>query len=157
MDAKVIWNQALSFTGSATSGFEVPLDADEGSGGTNSGFRPLELLAVGLAGCTAMDVLAIVRKKRQDVTAFDVQVLASQSNGHPYVFTSAEILYRVTGHAIDEAAVLRGIELSALHYCPAQAMLSKSFPMRLKYEIYEDTGDGEKQLIKQGTWEPTGN
>ncbi len=154
MDAKVIWNQALSFTGSATSGFEVALDADDGSGGTNSGFRPLELLAVGLAGCTAMDVLSIVRKKRQDVTAFDVLVLAPQSAEHPYVFTSAEILYRVTGHSIDEAAVLRSIELSALHYCPAQAMLSKSFPMRLKYEIYEDMGDGERQLVKQGLWEP---
>lgn len=155
MDAKVIWNQAMRFTGSATSGFEVSLDADAGSsGGANGGFRPLELLAVGLAGCTAMDVISIVRKKRQDVTAFDVQVRAQQQNEHPHVFTSAEIIYRVQGRAIDEAAVLRAIELSALHYCPAQAMFSKVFPMVLKYEIYEDFGDGKSELVKQGQWQP---
>jgi putative redox protein len=152
MDAKVIWKQDLSFTGSAASGFEVPLDAD---GGANAGFRPMELLAVGLAGCTAMDVLSIVRKKRQDVTAFDVQVQAPQQGEHPHVFTSAEILYRVHGHAVDERAVLRAIELSALHYCPAQAMFSKAFPMTFRYEIYEDLGDGETQLVRDGLWQPS--
>ena len=155
MDAKVIWNQAMRFTGSATSGFEVPLDADAGaSGGADGGFRPLELLAVGLAGCTAMDVISVVRKKRQDVTAFDVQVLTQQQSEHPHIFTSAEILYRLRGHGIDQDAVLRAIELSALHYCPAQAMFSKVFPMVLKYEIYEDFGDGTSQLVKQGQWQP---
>jgi putative redox protein len=154
MDAKVIWNQNMSFTGSATSGFELPLDADPGSGGVDGGFRPLELLAIGLAGCTAMDVLSIVRKKRQDVTAFDVQVQTKQRNEHPHVFTSAEILYRVRGHAVDEAAVIRAIELSALQYCPAQAMLFKAFPMALKYEIYEDLGNNEMQLVKNGQWLP---
>ncbi len=155
MDAKVIWNQAMSFTGSANSGFNLPLDADPGSGGADSGFRPLELLAVGLAGCTAMDVISIIRKKRQDVTAFEVLVSAPQTGEHPYVFTAAEILYRVTGHTVDESAVLRAIELSALHYCPAQAMLSKVFPMQLRYEIYEDQGNGETQLVKSGEWKPT--
>lgn len=154
MDAKVIWNQGLSFTGSATSGFKLPLDADLGSGGADGGFRPLELLAIGLAGCTAMDVLSIIRKKRQDVTAFDVQVLAQQPDEHPYVFTAARILYRVTGHRVDEAAVLRAIELSALQYCPAQAMFSKVFPMELVYEIYEDQGNGETHLVKKGQWKP---
>jgi putative redox protein len=152
MDAKVIWNQNMSFTGSANSGFELPLDADPGSGGVDGGFRPLELLAIGLAGCTAMDVLSIVRKKRQDVTAFDVQVRTVQHDEHPHVFTSADILYRVRGHAVDEAAVVRAIELSALHYCPAQAMLAKAFPMALKYEIYEDLGNNETQLVKHGEW-----
>ena len=151
MDAKVIWNQNLSFTGSATSGFEVPLDAD---GGVDGGFRPLELLAVGLAGCTAMDVLSIIRKKRQHVTAFDVQVQAQQQGEHPHVFTFAEILYRVHGHAVDDESVLRAIELSALHYCPAQAMLSKAFPMVLKYEIYEDAENGKSELLKKGQWQP---
>lgn len=155
MDAKVIWNQAMRFTGSATSGFEVALDADAGaSGGTDGGFRPLELLLMGLAGCTAMDVIAVVRKKRQNVTAFEVRVLAPQQSDSPHVFTSAEILYRLQGHAIEEAAVLRAIELSAQQYCPAQAMLSKAFPMVLKYEIYEDRGDESAELVKQGQWQP---
>jgi putative redox protein len=154
MDAKVTWNQAMSFTGSATSGFKLPLDADTGSGGADSGFRPLELLAVGLAGCTAMDVISVIRKKRQDVTAFEVRVAARQQDVHPHVFTTAQIIYQVTGHNVDEAAVLRAIELSALQYCSAQAMLSKAFPMELMYEIYEDLGNGETQLVKQGQWKP---
>jgi putative redox protein len=154
MDAKVIWNQAMSFTGSATSGFKLPLDADPGSGGADSGFRPLELMAISLAGCTAMDVISILRKKRQDVTAFEVRVAARQPDAPPHVFTFAQIIYRVTGHNVDEAAVLRAIELSALQYCPAQAMLSKAFPMELMYEIYEDLGNGETQLVKQGQWKP---
>ena len=154
MDTKVIWNQGMSFTGSANSGFKVPLDADPGSGGVDSGFRPLELLAVGLAGCTAMDVLSILRKKKQELTALDVQVHTEQQDVYPHVFTSATILYIVTGHAVDESAVLRAIELSALHYCPAQAMFSKVFPMELNYEIYEDQGNGETQLVKRGQWNP---
>src|SRR5687767_2026678 len=120
MNAKVVWNQAMSFTGSANSAFKVPLDADPGVGGTDSGFRPLELLAISLAGCTAMDVISILRKKRQDVTAFDVRVHTEQQAEHPHVFTSAKIFYVVSGHQVAEAAVLRAIELSTLKYCPAQ-------------------------------------
>ena len=153
MDANVIWNDGLHFTASATSGFKVELDADPGSGGQDKGFRPLEMLAVGLAGCTAMDVLSIIRKKRQDVTGFDVSVHAAQRDQHPHVFTAAEILYRIRGHAVDEAAVLRAIELSALTYCPAQAMLSGVFPIALRYEIYEDL-DGDEKLVRQGVWQP---
>jgi putative redox protein len=154
MDAKVTWSQGMSFTGTAETGFTVPLGADPGVGGANDGFRPLELMAVSLAGCTAMDVISILRKKQQAVTGFEVQVQARQAESHPHVFHHAKIVYLVSGHAVDEAAVLRAIELSALKYCPAQGMLSKVFPMDLVYEIYEDKGDGEKELVKRGQWLP---
>jgi putative redox protein len=154
MDAKVTWSQGMSFTGTAETGFNVPLGADPGVGGANDGFRPLELMAVSLAGCTAMDVISILRKKQQAVTGFEVQVQARQAESHPRVFQHAKIVYLVSGHVVDEAAVLRAIELSALKYCPAQAMLSKVFPMDLIYEIYEDMGNGEKELVKQGQWLP---
>jgi putative redox protein len=154
MNAKVVWNQAMSFSGSANSAFKVPLDADPGVGGTDSGFRPLELLAISLAGCTAMDVISILRKKRQEVTAFDVRVQTEQQAEHPHVFTLAKIFYIVSGHQVAEAALLRAIELSALKYCPAQAMLSRAFPMEMFYEIYEDQGQGEIELVKQGQWIP---
>jgi len=157
MDAKVVWDQEMHFTGSSHTGFEVPLDSGPSTGGTDSGFRPLELLAIGLAGCTAMDVLSIVRKKRQDVTAFEVQVRADQQDDYPHVFTRATIVYQLTGHAVDEAAVLRAIELSALHYCPAQAMLAKAFPMELIYELYEDRGGDVRELVRQGQWLPPEN
>jgi hypothetical protein len=69
------------------------------------------------------------------------------------VFTQAEITYLVTGHSVDEAALVRAIELSATKYCPAQAMLGKVVPMELVYEIYEDEGDGKKRLAKQGKYQ----
>ncbi len=152
MDAKVTWSQGMSFTGSADTGFNVPLGAHPSVGGANDGFRPLELMAVSLAGCTAMDVISIIQKKKQDVTAFEVQVHAEQQSEHPHVFTRAVITYLVTGHNVDEAALLRAIELSATKYCPAQSMLAKAFLMELVYEIYEGK-DGAKELVKQGKWE----
>ncbi|MCS6993566.1 MAG: OsmC family protein [Anaerolineales bacterium] len=153
MNAKVTWKHGLSFNGSADTGFELPLGADPSVGGANDGFRPLELMAVSLAGCTAMDVISILRKKQQDVTGFEVRVSAEQQHEHPHVFTKAVITYEVTGHAIAEAAVVRAIELSATKYCPAQAMLAKTVPMELVYEIYEDR-EGVKELVLKSRWQP---
>lgn len=148
MDAKVTWKNGMTFTGSADTGFEVPLGAHPDVGGANDGFRPLELMAVSLAGCTAMDVISIVRKKKQDVAAFEVKVHADQQGEHPHVFTSIVIEYHFSGNNIDEAAVLRAIELSATKYCPAQAMLGKVVPMEMKYFI-RDAASGE--LAVSGT------
>jgi putative redox protein len=153
MDAKVTWKEGMSFTGTADTGFSVPLGAEQAVGGADDGFRPLELMAISLAGCTAMDVISILRKKQQAVTGFEVQVQAQRATEHPRVFQQARIIYQVSGQKIDESAVLRAIELSALKYCPAQAMLSKVFPMELTYEIYEEQA-GFKELVKQGQWTP---
>ncbi len=153
MDAKVTWKDGLSFTGSADTGFTLPLGADPSVGGANDGFRPLELMAISLAGCTAMDVISIIRKKKQEVTAFEVKVQTEQQSEHPHVFTSAVITYQVSGQAIDEAAVVRAIELSASRYCPAQSMLAKAFPIKLVYEIYEDKA-GITELVKTSEWKP---
>lgn len=138
MFTSVKWNGRMSFTGNADSGFPVSVDTDEAVGGSNSAVRPMELIAIGLAGCTAMDVISILQKKHQDVTSFEVKLDAARANEHPKVFTSAVIRYVVTGKNIDEVALKRAIELSAVKYCPAQAMLVKAFPMELRYEIYED-------------------
>jgi putative redox protein len=151
MKAKVTWNGAMSFTGTANSGFTLPLGADASSGGAEDGFRPLELMAISLAACTAMDVVSILNKKHQDVTDFEVKVHADQQKEHPHVFTQADIVYFISGHHVDEAAVARAIELSATRYCPAQAMLAKVIPIGLRYEIYEDNGN-VKELVKKGEW-----
>lgn len=150
MEAKVTWQKKLSFTGSAETGFSVPLGAEAEVGGEEDGFRPMELIATGLAGCTAMDVVSILQKKRQQVTAFEVQVHAPRAEQHPRVFTSAEIEYFVTGHAIDEAAVVRALELSSTRYCPAQAMFACAFPITLKYHIFEGEGSERRTLVKSG-------
>jgi putative redox protein len=154
MNANVIWRHGLSFTGKADSGFEVPLGADPEVGGANDGFEPLELMAVSLAGCTAMDVISILMKKKQDVTAFEVKVLTDQAGEFPKVFTHAIITYLVTGHLVDEVAVLRAIDLSATKYCPAQAMLGKVMPIEMVYEVYEDEGSGKASLVKKGKYQP---
>ncbi len=154
MNASVTWQQGLSFTGKSDSGFQVTLGAEPEVGGANDGFRPLELMAVSLAGCTAMDVISILRKKQQVVKAFDVQVAADRSEEHPKVLTHAVITYLVTGQAVEEAAVIRAIELSATKYCPAQAMLGKIIPIDLVYEIYEGTEAGTANLVKRGQYKP---
>lgn len=151
MKATVNWKGDLAFTGTGdVSNLPVSLDADSG---TTGGARPMELLTLGLAGCTAMDVISILQKKRQNVTRFKVEVDASRAEEHPKVFTSAVITYIVAGVGVEESALLRAIELSATRYCPAQAMLSQVFPIELKYEIYEELEDGERRLTHQGAWQ----
>jgi putative redox protein len=153
MKATVQWKENMTFLGMPDSGFPVQLDADSSFGGTNNGVRPMEMIALGLAGCTGMDVISVLQKKRQRVTQFEVRVNAPRSADHPKVFTRALITYVVTGTNVDEMAVLRSIELSILKYCPVQVMLAQAFPMELHYEIYEEEGNGDRQLMFQGTWE----
>jgi putative redox protein len=137
MRAKATWSTGLTFSATAETGFEVPLGADPAVGGDNDGLRPMELILIGLIGCTAMDVISILRKKRQAVTGFEVRAHAEQAEDHPHVFTSVDLTYVVTGRGIDPAAVERSIELSETKYCPAQAMLRDVVDIRLGYEIHE--------------------
>jgi len=153
MKVAVQWQDNMTFVGKPDSGFIVQMDADSAFGGTNNGVRPMELVALGLAGCTGMDVISIMQKKRQQVTQFEVRVNAPRSAEHPKVFTNALITYVVTGKNVDESALLRSIELAATKYCPAQFMLAQVFPMELHYEIYEEQEDGTHRLTSQGSWQ----
>lgn len=138
MDAKVTWQGKMSFTGTADTGFQLSLGADPKVGGDNDGFRPMELMALSLAGCTAMDVISILSKKRQQVTGFEVRVHADRADDHPKVFTHVQIQYLIEGHAIDPAAVERAIDLSANKYCPAQHMLNKAVTIEHTFKITEN-------------------
>jgi putative redox protein len=135
MVVKVNWNNKLSFTGIGESGYSLLMDAEASVGGENTGFRPMELIVIGLAGCTGMDTISILKKKGQDVTNFEVQVKAERSDEYPKVFTHIFLEYIVEGHNINPAAVERSIELSATKYCPVQAMLSKACKIEHKYTI----------------------
>ncbi len=137
MDAKVTWKQRLSFDGTATSGFKLPLGSQPEVGGDNDGFKPMELLLIGLAGCTAMDVISIMMKKRQEILSFEVSVHAERREEHPQVFTHATIEYKLVGKSIDPVAVDRAVELSETKYCSALAMLGKVFPIERKITIEE--------------------
>ncbi|HEY46200.1 MAG: osmotically inducible protein OsmC [Anaerolineae bacterium SM23_ 63] len=137
MNARVIWTDGLTFTGTADTGFSLPLGADPSVGGDDDGFRPMELFAIGLVGCTAMDVISILRKKRQAITHFEVHVQADRASDHPRVFTDMQITYEITGHDVQQEAVERAIELSEEKYCPAHAMLSKAVLIESTYKIIE--------------------
>lgn len=152
MNAKVVWQEGLKFNGTADTGFTVPLDSGSLAEGKGNGFKPMELIATGLAGCTAMDTISILQKKRQDITGFEVNVYAEQAEQHPHVFTHIRIEYLISGHVVDEKAVLRAIQLSAERYCPAQGMLSQVVPMDLDYQIFEDRGNQERELITSGVY-----
>lgn len=138
MEASVTWDHGLSLTGTAGSGFTLPLGGSKDGGGDDDGFRPLELLLVGLAGCTAMDVISILQKKRQDVTGFQVKAHASRAAEHPRVFTEILLEYVVRGRRIDPEAVDRAIELSATKYCSASAMLARAANIRHEVRIVEE-------------------
>jgi putative redox protein len=137
MEAKVTWQKKMSFIGAGKLGLTVPIDTSIEQGGDSSGFSPMELLLVGLAGCTAMDVISILEKKRQEVTRFEVRVNGERASEHPKVFTNIVVEYIVGGKSIDPAAVDRAVELSETKYCSAMAMISKTAKIERKIVVEE--------------------
>ncbi len=136
MKAMVTWKSKMAFRGISDSQIEVPLDAAVEHGGENSGLRPMELIAIGLAGCSGMDVISILQKKRQEVADFEISVQAERSTEHPRVFTSIKIEYVISGKNIDPSAVNRAVDLSLEKYCSVHAMLKKSVPIEHSIVIH---------------------
>lgn len=137
MTAKARLVGDMEFDAEGGSGHHITLDAAEHGGGHDRGFRPMEMLLVGLAGCTAMDVISILRKKRQHVTGYDVQVRGERAEDHPMVYKDITVEHIVTGHGVDPSAVARAIELSETKYCGAGATLSKTANLKHTYRIIE--------------------
>lgn len=137
MKSKVVWKGGMAFTGTADGGYLVPLDAKKKAGGHDLGFRPLQLFAIGLVGCTGMDVISILQKKRQEVTEFSVSAEVERADEHPRVFTKIVLEYNVTGKNLDEKAVERAVELSETKYCGAEAMLRKTAEITHRINIME--------------------
>jgi putative redox protein len=129
--------RGMKFTAVGEDGVEVQLDSGPDTGGSGSGFRPMELMLVALGSCTGMDVISILRKKRQDVTGYRVEVDGVRAPQHPHVFTKITVRHFVEGHAVRVEAVHRAIELSEEKYCPAYAMLSKAAPITSSFEVID--------------------
>ena len=138
MNAKAIWKGGMAFTGVNDEGYLLPMDASAKVGGQDLGFRPLQLLAIGLAGCTGMDVISILQKKRQEVTGFNVTAEVERANEHPKVFSRIILTYTVKGKNLDSQAVERAVELSETKYCGAQAMLGKTAEITHKIVLEEE-------------------
>ena len=151
MNATVTWKKGMAFEAVANSGKAIMLDSNSDPE-ERQGPSPMELILMGLAGCTAMDVVSIMEKKQQVMTAFEVKVHADRSDEYPKPYTRAELEYVATGHALNEAALRRAIELSVQKYCPVHHMLSKAFPISTRYSIYEE-GEAGRKLLVEGTYE----
>jgi putative redox protein len=132
--------EGMRFRAESGSGHIVNMDARVEHDGAGLGFRPMELLLVGLAGCAAMDVISILRKKRQEVRGYTVAVSGVRAETNPVVFTEITVEHRVFGHEIDPAAVRRAIELSASRYCGAGTMLGKTARLTHTFRILDDDG-----------------
>ncbi len=133
--ASVTLLEGMRFSGEA-GGRQVELDVPEEYGG-GDGAQPMQLLLLALAGCTAMDVLSILRKKRQRVTGLEVEARGTQAQRRPRTFERVEILYRVRGDGIDVGAVERAIELSRDRYCPVIATVRPTAEVLTSYEVGE--------------------
>lgn len=151
MDATVTWIKDLQFSGVADSGYEVLLNSRSDP---KAGAGPVELTLMALAGCTAMDVISILSKKKQRVSVFRVKTHAERAETYPRTITRAELEYEVGGVGIEEAALTRAIELSVKQYCPVHAMLAKSFPIELSYSILEISPDAAPRVVKHGVYRP---
>lgn len=135
--SKVVLRDDMIFTGYSGNGYSIPLDAVKAFDGHDAGISPMELMLTSLAGCTAMDVISILRKKRQEVTGLEVQVEGVRADQHPRVYTEIWVHFVVTGHDIDQAAVDRAIELSRDTYCGAAATLRHTATMHYSSEVIE--------------------
>jgi putative redox protein len=125
MKASVRWIDEVAFEASSESGHRVVLDGPPDQGGANRGARPMELVLMGLGGCTAFDVVTILRKARQDVTACRAELSAERAQSTPAVFTRIHVHFVVQGRDLREPQVKRAIELSASKYCSASLMLER--------------------------------
>ncbi len=137
MHADIKWIEGLTFLATATSGHGVVIDAPEMYGGHNRGSSPMELLLMGVGGCTGIDVLNILRKANQTVTGLKIHVDSVRNADDPKIFTHIKVVYTFSGTALSRTHVERAVQLSAEKYCCVSIMLGKT--ATIEHEIIIDS------------------
>jgi putative redox protein len=137
MKARVKLIEGVSFVGQSESGHSVVMDGAPESGGKNLGVRPMEMLLLGLGGCSAFDVVHILRKARQPITDCVVEIDATRADTDPKVFTKIHVHFTVTGRGLDPKRVEQAVHLSAEKYCSASIMLGKVAEITHSFSIRE--------------------
>ena len=135
MKCRVKWLDHMSFVGESDSGHSVVMDSAPDAGGRNLGVRPLEMLLLGLGGCTAFDVVSILHKSRQQMVDCEVEIEAERAEDIPKVFTKIHLHFIVSGKDLDQNKVAKAIALSADKYCSASRMLEKTAEITHDFEI----------------------
>ena len=126
MKVTINWGGDAKFLGTSDSGHTITMDGPPDHGGKNQGPRPMEMLLLGLGGCTSFDVMSILQKSRQEVTDCQAQIEADRADEVPSAFTNIRIHFVVKGHKLKESLVQRAVSLSAEKYCSASIMLEKA-------------------------------
>ncbi|MDR6293748.1 MULTISPECIES: OsmC family protein [Inquilinus] len=137
MKARITWVEGRTFVGESGSGHAVVMDGAPESGGRNLGIRPMEMLLIGLGGCSAFDVVMILEKGREPVTDCRVEVDADRAETDPKIFTRIRMRYVVTGRGLDRAKVERAVQLSKEKYCSASIMLGAMAEITAEIEVVE--------------------
>ena len=135
MKATIKWVDEVMFVAESGSGHAVVLDGAPDAGGRNMGMRPMEMVLAGMGGCTAFDVVTILKKARQRVTACHAELSAERAEEIPKVFTRIHVHFVVSGHDLSETQVKRAVDLSAEKYCSASLMLGKTAEITHDFEI----------------------
>ncbi len=135
--AKIIFNQGLSFTGTADSGHKVEMDGPGEHGGADSAASPMELVLIGLGGCTGMDAISILKKKKQPVESFQMNIKGTRDEDYPMRYTRVNIEFVVKGKGVDESAVKRAVDLSMEKYCSVKATLEQQTEVSFSYRLEE--------------------
>ncbi len=135
MKARVKWVEQATFVGESGSGHAVVMDGPPDSGGRDLGVRPMEMMLLGMGGCTAFDVVMILKKSRQEIVDCVVELEARRAATEPKIFTHIHVHFVVTGSSLSDKQVARAVELSAEKYCSASIMLGKSAEITHDYEI----------------------
>jgi putative redox protein len=137
-NAKVTYVKGLQFVGEASSGHGIVMDSDPEFGGNNTGPKPMEPLLIGIGGCSGMDIVSILKKKKQDLTGFDVNVRGKEAEDYPEKFTEINLEFVVRGRKISEDAVKRAVDLSMNKYCSVKATLEGSLKISFSYIITQE-------------------
>jgi putative redox protein len=143
LTARVTYVDGLQFVGEGGSGHAVVMDGVEKFGGRDTGLRPTELILIGLGGCSGMDVISVLKKKRQDVTGLDMHVSGTKREGHPSKIEDMVIRFTIRGRGVSEEAVKRAITLSMEKYCSVKSTLEEEGTVDFTYRIEEETSSPE--------------
>ncbi|MDQ1363191.1 MAG: putative redox protein [Pseudomonadota bacterium] len=138
MKARVKWLDHMSFIGESESGHSVVMDGAPESGGRNLAARPMEMVLIGMGGCTAFDVVMILQRARQPITDCIIELTAERADEVPKVFTRIHAHYIVKGKGLSEKQVEKAVKLSAEKYCSVSLMLAKTAEITHDFEIVED-------------------